>query len=402
MPEVRPFAGLRFEPSVVGDWGSVLSPPYDVIDAEAADALKSRSEWQIARVETASGEAGIAEAAALLRRWREQGAVVEDEPSLYIHEHRFGAGGEGRTRTALFAAVALGEWGASGVMPHEHTMPGPKATRTALRDAAGADISPLMVVTPDRSGAYAALFEAERGEPISEGADAAGEHHRLWRVSGPAAEAAARTLAGEGLYMADGHHRYEAALESGSADGAVLMGIVRADDPGLVVGATHRLAHVPVPADLDARLAGEWNVAAISADALAGELPDGSNAIGIYRGGGTALLVSPLDGARARIPADVPRAWRELAPALLQYALLAPQLDIDEAALAGGRAITYEHYLDAALTAVRSGEARAAFLLPAPTLSDVFTTADAGDKMPQKSTYFVPKLPTGLVLHAVE
>lgn len=402
MPEVRPFAGLRFEPSVVGDWGAVLSPPYDVIDAEAADALKARSEWQIARIETASGDAGIAEAAALLQRWRERGAVVEDEPSLYIHEHRFSAGGAERRRTALFAAVALGEWGASGVMPHEHTMPGPKATRTALRDAAGADISPLMVVTPDRSGAYAALFDAERGEPISEGADAAGEQHRLWRITGPAAEAAARTLAGEGLYMADGHHRYEAALESGSADGAVLMGIVRADDPGLIVGATHRLAHVPVPPDLDARLAGEWNVASVSADALAGELPEGSNTIGIYRGGDTALLVSPLDGAYARIPSDVPRVWRELAPALLQYALLAPQLDIDEAALAGGRAVTYEHHLDAALTAVRAGEARAAFLLPAPTLSDVFTTADAGDKMPQKSTYFVPKLPTGLVLHAVE
>ena len=401
MPDVRPFAGLRFEPSVVGDWGAVLSPPYDVIDAAEADALKARSEWQIARVETASGETGIAAAAALLRRWREQGAVVEDEPSLYIHEHRFAADGAERTRTALFAAVTLGEWVASGVMPHEHTMPGPKATRTALRDAAGADISPLMVVTPDRSGAYRALFETERGDPISEGTDAAGEHHRLWRISGQAAQAGAATLAAEGLYMADGHHRYEAALESGSADGAVLMGIVRADDPGLIVGATHRLAHIPVPADLDVRLAGEWNIASISADALASELPDGSTTIGIYRGADTALLVSPLEAAYTRIPTNVPQAWRDLAPALLQYALLAPHLNIDEAALASGQAITYEHHLTAALDSVRNSEAEAAFLLPAPTLTDVFNTADAGDKMPQKSTYFVPKLPTGLVLHAV-
>ena len=406
MPDVRPFPALRFDPAVVGDWGGILSPPYDVISPAQADALKSRSPWQIARIETAAGDAQLARAAALLRQWRDDRAIIQDEPSLYIHEHRFAdRDGASRTRTALFAAVALGPWAESGVHPHEHTMPGPKATRTALRDAAGADISPLMAVTPDRSGAYAALLDAERGDPVAQGEDAAGDHHRLWRIPAPAAAQAAAALAGEPIYMADGHHRYEAALESGSADGAVLMGIIRARDPGLIVGPTHRLAHVPVPPDLDARLAGDWagdwNIASCNAAALATELPEGSNAIALYRGGETALLLHPLQGAYDRIPPDVPQAWRNLAPALLQYALLQPRLNIDEQALAGGKAVTYEHHLEAALDAVRSGAAQAAFLLPAPTLEDVFNTADAGDKMPQKSTYFVPKLPTGLVLHSV-
>ena len=401
MPDVRPFPGLRFDPAAVGDWGSILSPPYDIISDDEARALKARSPWQIARVETAAGGTELAQAAGLLRQWRGDGALIQDEPSLYIHEHRFRdetAGAE-RVRTALFAAVALGPWAESGVFPHEHTMPGPKAARTALRDAANADISPLMVVTPDRSGAYAALLGAERGGPVAEGEDAAGDRHRLWRIpAGPARQAAA-ALAAEPLYMADGHHRYEAALESASPDGAVLLGIIPARDPGLIVGATHRLAHVPIPPDLDARLAVDWNVASLNAEALATELPEGGNAIGLYRGGETALLLHPPPGAPDQNPPHLPQAWRNLAPALLQYALLQPQLGIDDQALAGGAAITYEHHLHAALGAVRDGSAEAAFILPAPTLEDVFNTADAGDRMPQKSTYFVPKLPTGLVLH---
>ena len=401
MPDVRPFPGLRFDPAAVGDWGNILSPPYDIISDPEAEALKARSPWQIARIETAAGDAQQAAAADLLRQWRNDGAVIQDEPSLYIHEHRFRdeASGVERTRTALFAAVALAPWTASGVFPHEHTMPGPKATRTALRDAVAADISPLMVVTPDRSRAYAALLDAERGDPVAQGEDAAGDHHRLWRIPAPQAERAAATLAAEPLYMADGHHRYEAALESASPDGAVLLGIIPAQDPGLVVGATHRLAHIPVPPDLDARLATDWNVASINAQALATELPQGANAIALYRGGETALLLHPLQGAYAKIPQNVPQAWRDLPPALLHYAILHPHLNIDDQALAGGKAITYEHHLQAALSAVKANTAQAAFILPAPTLEAVFNTADAGDRMPQKSTYFTPKLPTGLVLH---
>ena len=401
MPDVRPFPGLRFDPAAVGNWGDILSPPYDIISDAEAEALKTRSPWQIARIETASGDAQQAAAANLLRQWRNDGAVIQDEPSLYIHEHRFRdeTAGIERTRTALFAAVALAPWTESGVFPHEHTMPGPKATRTALRDAVAADISPLMVVTPDRSGAYAALLDADRGDPVAQGEDPAGDHHRLWRIPAPRAEQAAATLAAEPLYMADGHHRYEAALESASPDGAVLLGIIPARDPGLVVGATHRLAHIPVPPDLDARLATDWNVASINTQALATELPQGANAIALYRGGETALLLHPLQGAYAKIPKNVPQAWRDLPPALLQYAILHPHLAIDDQALAGGQAITYEHHLQAALSAVRANTAQAAFILPAPTLEAVFNTADAGDRMPQKSTYFTPKLPTGLVLH---
>lgn len=403
MPDVRPFPGLRFDPAAVGNWGDILSPPYDIISDDEAEALKARSPWQIARIETAAGAAQLDQAADLLRQWRGDGALIQDEPSLYIHEHRFPdeATATERTRTALFAAVALAPWTQSGVHPHEHTMPGPKAARSALRNAVAADISPLMVVTPDRSGAYAALLDAERGTPVAEGQDAAGDHHRLWRISGPPAERAADSLSREPLYMADGHHRYEAALESASPDSAVLLGIIPAQDPGLVVGATHRLAHVPVPPDLDARLATDWNVASLDAEALATELPQGANAIALYRGGQTALLLHPLQGAYDKIPKTVPQAWRDLAPALLQYALLHPQLGIDDQALANGQAITYEHHLQSALAAVRNNNAQAAFILPAPTLESVFNTADAGDRMPQKSTYFTPKLPTGLVLHPV-
>lgn len=114
MAVIAPFAGLRYDPVRVSDWGSVLSPPYDIVDEAETAALKEGSVWQIAHIETASGEAGIAAAAQLLSEWREDGVLVRDEPSLYLHEHRFGVDGEVRVRRALFAAVELSEWGAAG------------------------------------------------------------------------------------------------------------------------------------------------------------------------------------------------------------------------------------------------------------------------------------------------
>ena len=403
MTNVQPFRGLRYDADVVGDWGAVLGPPYDIVDAAQTAALKASSPYQIAHIETASGDDGIAAAAQTLRDWRTSGAIIQDDaPSYYLHEHRFG---EEQVRRAIIGAVELTSWG-DGVMAHERTMPGPKATRTALRSEVGADISPLMAFVPDADGALAELIDLAAQLPVLyEGADPTGDSHTLRRIDG--ANTVLRigdAFASDTIYMADGHHRYESALASiddrpGSR--SVLMGIACANDPALVVGATHRVVHTDVPASLVAQLGRNFSITESDQAAIAESLPDGSPSIGLVTTQG-AWLLEPTAAAARAMPDDVPDAWRNLAPAVLQHVILEPLLGIDADALAGGQAVTYTHHLNELLEAVESGTASAGFVLPAPTLQDVIDTADAGSFMPQKSTYFVPKLPTGLVLHPLD
>ena len=170
------------------------------------------------------------------------------------------------------------------------------------------------------------------------------------------------------------------------------MGIVCASDPALVVGATHRVVHTDAPASLLAQLGRNFSISEASASELTASLPDGSSALGLVAASG-AWLLEPTAAAQRAMPDDVPDAWRNLAPAVLQHIVLEPLLGINADVLAGGRAVTYTHHFNELLEAVQSGQASAAFVLPAPTLQAVIDTADAGSFMPQKSTYFVPKLP---------
>ena len=405
MVNVQPFRGFRYDPDVVGDWGAVLGPPYDIVDADQTAQLRASSPYQIAHIETAAGD-DIAAAARTLGDWRASGAVVQDAaPSFYLHEHVFGDGSELRVRRAIFGAVELTPWG-EGVMAHERTMPGPKATRTALRSVVGADVSPLMAFVPDAEGALSELIEIAAQLPtLYEGTDPTGDTHTLRRIDGAnTVSRIADAFANDTIYMADGHHRYESALDAiderpGSR--RVLMGIVCQSDPALVVGATHRVIHGQVPASLVAQLGRGFRVDEADPAALADALPEGSPDIGLITRDG-AWTLQPTEAGRRSMPDDVPEAWRNLAPAVLQHVILEPLLGIDAAALAGGEAVTYTHHLGELVQAVSDGSAGAGFVLPAPTLQDVIDTADAGSFMPQKSTYFVPKLPTGLVLHPLD
>ncbi len=402
-----PFRGLRYDAAVVGDWGAMLGPPYDIVNAVQAAALIASSPYQIAHIETASGDAGISAAARRLRDWRAAGAMLRDERTcFYLHEHRFVAHGLEHMRRALFAAVELSPWGEAGVMGHERTMSGPKATRTALRSLVGADVSPVMAFVPDQQGIVAELIDAAAlAPPRNEGIDPAGDAHALRVVDEPQSVAAIESaFASQRVYIADGHHRYESALASQDdrpGSRSVLMGILCASDSALAVGATHRVVHAAAPARLYEQLSASFVVREIGVNDLEDALPDGGAMLGLITTEGACTL-EPTEAARAAIPDSAPSTWQRFAPALLQYAVLEPAFGVGAQSLAGGEAVTYTHYLEQALDSVQSGSASAAFILPAPTLQDVVDTADAGGFMPQKSTYFVPKLPTGVVLHPLD
>lgn len=403
MANVQPFRALRYDPARVGDWGTVLGPPYDIVDAAEAAALKAASEYQISHLETASNSDEITAAARLLADWRDSGVMLRDEqPSFYLHEQRIDGVGVRRT---LFGAVELAEWGAGGVMPHERTMPGPKATRTQLRSRVGADISPLMAFAPDPDGALEALIGAAVALPVlCAGRGADGGDHSLRRISDPQPVADFQSVfARRNIYMADGHHRYESALASRDerpASNAVLMGLVSDRDQGLAVGATHRLLHRSTPPDFESRLADGFRVASVEPAQLAA-LEAGSSTLALLTLHGAAVL-EPTESALMLMPDSAPEEWRQLPSAILEHAIIDPLLGEREQDLVAAGALSYTHDLSEAQTAVADGSAAAAFILPDPTLQDVIRIADAGSFMPQKSTYFTPKLPTGIVLRPLD
>ena len=427
MADVRPFRALRYDNRAAPDWATLLAPPYDVIDAEERADLLARSPYQITHIESPAGADGVAAAAARLRQWRREGVLRRDgAPAFYVEEHRFRHGGREQTRTCLYAAVRLAPWHEGGVAPHEETMSGPKEERLRLREAVRADVSPLLALVADRQGRVgealeAALAVAKAVEAAAEGIDGSGERHTLRILDDPGSVRALESaLAGETVYIADGHHRYESALahrdrcaagaewNHDAAANFVLIGIVRADDPGLIVGATHRLVQVAPPPDVVARIGDLFQVRSVgAADAGAEPL---LRALEGNAGGETAIAAVGLDHehaymlvagerTRAAMPPGLPASWAGAGAALLQCLVLEPLFGIDEAALRAGAAVTYSHDAAASYEAVVEGRARVAFLLRPPTLSHIFAAADAGDRMPQKSTFFTPKLPTGLVLH---
>jgi uncharacterized protein (DUF1015 family) len=267
MVNVMPFSGLRFSPA--HQLGRVLCPPYDVISTQAEERYRALDGFNAVRVELgAASSAGgsderYAQAASTLRRWCATGVLVRDDPpALYLHEARFRIGTTVHVRRELIAAVELHPWERGVVLAHERTRRRPKADRLRLLEATATNISPILSFfdrdrDSDRRAAdpvTAAWTWAETVEPASEGTDLDGVGHRLWVLRHPSQHAAlADFFKSRPLYIADGHHRYETALQyreqrhaserlpAGHPVDAVMMHLVAADDPGLVILPTHRL-----------------------------------------------------------------------------------------------------------------------------------------------------------------
>ncbi|MES1166017.1 MAG: DUF1015 domain-containing protein, partial [Verrucomicrobiota bacterium] len=263
MAVVAPFAGLRYDPTRVGELGPVLAPPYDVIGAAEHTALEEQHPQNVVRLELPRGEsdARYAEAARLLQTWKEQGLVRPDAgPAFYVYEQQFrlpGAPASARmfARRGFFAAVRLEAFERRVILPHERTLAGPKQDRLKLMRATRTQISPIFGLYRDAEGAARAIIDEATARPAEVDATLAdGGRHRLWTVTDPAATAGlARVLADKQILIADGHHRYETMLTLGpelrsldfaagqAAADFAMMFLARAEDPGLLVLPTHRM-----------------------------------------------------------------------------------------------------------------------------------------------------------------
>ena len=411
-PTSSPSSALHYDLGRTGGLQPVAAPPYDVIDAAQREELVRRSPYNVVEVDLPSnGGDPYAHAAEVLRSWTADGVVVRDaEPALWALEQdctpaRTGA----RARaTASSRRVRVEDYGPGRIRPHERTHPGPKEDRLRLTRATRANLSPIFSLYDDPAGAaWGAL--APDGPPWGEVTEADGTVHRLWRVADPEAIAAVTAaLAGVELLIADGHHRYETARvfaqEPGAAAGAdhVLMCLVALQDPGLTVFPTHRLViglDDAKRAALAAALERDW--ASEPTDELE-PAPGDAVRIGYYDGGEPRMLTLRDPAiADAALPGK-PEPYRRLDTAVLEALVLQQALGMSEDDISHLNGLGYARTAEEAKARVDGGEADAAFFMAPTPVERVRDVAAAGENMPPKSTYFYPKVLTGMVFNPLE
>jgi uncharacterized protein (DUF1015 family) len=413
--EVRPLQALHYDRDKVRSLADVVAPPYDVIDEAQREELVGRSEHNVVELDLPRDPGGgdpYEHAAELLAEWIGEGILTRDaEPALWaLAQDYTAADGSRLTRRGLIARVRLAPYG-EGIRPHERTQPGPKEDRLRLTRATRHNLSPIFALHP--GDAWRHLEPALGGDPWAEMTDGDGTTHRVWRVADPKAhEAVAAELEPGELLIADGHHRYETSLayqrEVGAGGPAdyVLMALVSLEDPGLTVFPTHRL--ISGLADDAARqealgtgLRELFEIEEVPIDQLD---PGGSEGVGVfgyidspYKRGfrlrlkGTARVDEALSGRSA--------AYRRLDAAILEELVLEGILGMSDEDIAAKRGIGYTPSIDEALAKLVAGEYQAAFLLRPAPVDQVRAVGAEGEIMPPKSTYFFPKLLTGIVFN---
>jgi uncharacterized protein (DUF1015 family) len=415
MADVQPLRALHYDLGVVGGLDRVAAPPYDVIDPDQRARLAARSPYNVVGIDLPEGDDPYAHAAELLERWRADGAVVRDEePAIWALTQEYtGPDGRRMTRRGLFARVRVEEYGAGRIRPHERTHPGPREDRLRLTRATKANLSPIFSLYSDPGGrAWGALQPALDAPAWGELTDDDGTTSRLWRVADPEAIATVQdALRDAELLIADGHHRYETARVYADEVGGegdhryVLMCLVALEDEGLTVFPTHRLLdNLDDPERQEAlgtALKELFDVERIEESHL--RPPDGAGPLTM--GYIDAHFRQPFrltlkDQAIADRALDgMPDAYRHLDTAVLEALILKGPVGLTDDDIAHLNGLGYSRTDEEALELVKSGRYDAAFFLRSTPVSQVREIAAAGVNMPPKSTYFFPKVPTGLLFN---
>jgi uncharacterized protein (DUF1015 family) len=412
MADVQPLHALHYDLSRVGGLQDVAAPPYDVIDAAQRAELLRQSPYNVVEVDLPQdGGDPYAHAAEILSRWSADGIVVRDEePALWALQQAYtGPDGRPRTRHGIFARVRVEDYGAGRIRPHERTHPGPKEDRLRLTRATRANLSPIFSLYDDpRGAAWGAIAPHVERAAWGEVQEADGTVHRLWRVTDAAAlNTVHAALEDVELLIADGHHRYETARvlaqEPAAPQGAdhVLMCLVALQDPGLTVFPTHRLVTRLDDAKRTAlRAALERDWIAEPTDELE-PAPSDTVRIGYYDGTPRMLTLRDQAIADAALPGK-PEPYRRLDTAVLEALVLTGALGMTEDDISHLHGLDYARTAQDARAKVDAGEADAAFFMAPTPVERVRDVAAAGENMPPKSTYFYPKVLTGMVFNPLE
>jgi uncharacterized protein (DUF1015 family) len=385
-----------------------------VIDDELRAQLVARSPHNVVEIDLPESYDGAAET---LAEWRERGVLTqEDEPAIWVLRQDYTApDGSTRTRRGFFARVRVEDYGAGRIRPHERTHPGPKEDRLRLTRATRANLSPIFSLFPDASGAATEMLaHATSAEPFAEATDHEGTRNTLWRVSDPESIAALQAaLADAELLIADGHHRYETARAYADELGGegehryVLMFLVSLDDPGLLVFPTHRML-TGLKDDSEKQLAirdvarRDFEIEQLD-DTHELEPPaDGDRVAFGYMDSflkrPVRLTLKDQSIADEALP-GMPEPYRRLDTAVLEALVLRGALGMSEDDISHLRGLDYSKNLDDAIERVESGAADAGFFMRPTPVEQVREVAQTGESMPPKSTYFFPKVPTGLVFN---
>jgi uncharacterized protein (DUF1015 family) len=434
---VAPFRGLLYSASRIPDLTTVVAPPYDVISTEKAQEYRARDSHNIVHVDLPAGEAPgrYARAAQMLSRWREEGVLERDNaPALYVTSQRYSVRGmPEKVRWGFIGLLRIEEEGSAVVLPHEKTHDEPRADRLDLILATRGQISPIFVLFSDPPGEISSTIEAVSHRPADRWvSDDAGVDTRMWRMGDPETIGSiCGALRERKIWIADGHHRYAAAREArdrlragqtAAPPGSLSYDYVLAyfsnvDAPGLTILPYHRvlrglkrtdLTHLPrkleTHFDLKHFSFEGFNHRAEQVRRRLREVTDrGRLAVALYSGGaGFMLLLLKPGQLTGPLLADLPAPLRELDVSVLQRAVLEASLGFTPGAQREGTSLRYTEDVERAMSWVDAGEGQAAFLLNPPRRHQMLEAAEAGLRMPQKSTYFYPKVLTGLVINAFD
>ncbi len=415
MADVRPLRALHYDLDRVGDPADVVSPPYDVIDPQQRADLAARSPHNVVEIDLPQGEDPYAAAARAFAAWRADGVLVRDEePAFWVLTQDYtGPDGRPYTRHGFFARIRVEDYGPGRIRPHERTHPGPKEDRLNLTRATRANLSPIFALYDDPAGtAWSALERHLDGEPFADVTDGDATRHRLWRVADPETLATVtESLAPSELLIADGHHRYETArvyAEEVGGEGAhryVLTCLVALQDPGLTVFPTHRLL-TGLDAEKREALRDEvlrdWEVEETTLEDLEPPpAPDDRVRLGYLDTGHRRPLRLTLKD-QATVDAALPGrsdAYRHLDTAVLEALVLTGALGMSEEDISHFNGLDYSRTTAEARERILSGDVQAGFFMGATPVDRIRDVAAAGEVMPPKSTYFFPKVLTGLLFH---
>ena len=424
MPEIRPFNGLRYNPETAGDMGGIICPPYDIIPPSMQQELYDSSGYNAVRLELPKEDDPYGAAAERLAQWMQEGALMQDdEPALYPYFQTYNdPEGNTYTRKGFFCALRLHEFSEKKVLPHERTLSGPKKDRLNLFKKTRANISSIFGLYADEElQADRAIEEfAANHEPVVDAAFQ-GVRNRLWKMTDPDIVATVQqVLLDRQVYIADGHHRYETGVnyrnlraeENPSHTGDepynfILIYLANIFDEGLIIFPLHRMVHSLEqfsPEGLIETLSTNFEVKPLSGREglklyLEGE--SSSHVYGVVTSGGVWGM--RLKNPPATLLGDsVPGPLLQLSVVVLHELILQRMLGITPEAMRSQANLVYEEDDRKVFDAVENGDIQVGFIVKPTTVQQVRDISQAGEVMPQKSTYFYPKIMTGLVMHRLK